>query len=88
MKRIRISNPLALAVLVVAVYALPASAEGLFWKSYAELGPGLSLAGGSPRAALAMSAGLDFGLLELGSYAVLEPMEFGRPDLIQSGAAR
>jgi hypothetical protein len=77
---------LSLALYFVAVGA--ASADGLTWRSYAELGPGCSFVGGGVKSQLEMDVGIILGSFELGARYAAVPFEFGSPDLIQVGAAR
>jgi hypothetical protein len=72
----------------LALVALPrvVSAEGFTWKSYAEAGAGLSMAGGAARPVLATDAGFFIGNVEIGTSLVMLPLEFGSPDLLVAGA--
>jgi hypothetical protein len=78
----------ALLLVFMALVALPrlVSAEGFTWKSYAEAGAGLSMAGGVARPVLATDAGFFIGKIEIGTSLVILPLEFGSPDLLVAGA--
>lgn len=78
---------LVLAALILAGAAGPASAgEGISWRSYAEIGGGVTAAGGEVRPLAALETGIYLGGVELGTYLHLVPLEFGSPDLIRQGA--
>lgn len=79
----------AILLIVFAVLvALPGlvGAQGVTWKSYAEVGAGLSLAGGRAKPALTTDAGFYIGNVEIGTSLVVLPLEFGSPDLLVAGA--
>lgn len=77
----------AALVLLLALAAVPsARAEGLTWESYAEIGAGLSLAGGAARPILALDSGIMLGGFEFGTCLAALPLEFGSPDLVRAGA--
>lgn len=76
----------ALAAALTLAAAGEASAQGLAWNSYAEIGAGVALAGGVARPIVAFDAGIELGGLELGTYIAALPLEFGGTDLIQAGA--
>jgi hypothetical protein len=60
--------------------------EGVSWRSYAELGGGVSISGGMLRPLATIESGLFLGAVELGSYVHVLPLEFGSPDLLQAAA--
>lgn len=72
------------ALILMGVFG--ANAEGISWRSYAEIGVGLSMGGGIPRSVYTLDTGIFIGSLELGSYIAVLPLEFGQPDLLKAGA--
>jgi hypothetical protein len=91
-ERVGTGGDLKVAVILflafLALLALPrlVSAQGFTWKSYAEAGAGLSLAGGTARPVLVTDAGFFIGNVEIGTSLVILPLEFGSPDLLVAGA--
>jgi hypothetical protein len=91
-RRVHTDESLRVAVALVLVFltlvALPrlVSAQGFTWKSYAEAGAGLSLAGSAARPVLVTDAGFFIGNFEIGTSLVILPLEFGSPDLLVAGA--
>jgi len=79
---------LALAIAGSVFMAPKAFAGDLSWKSYAELGAGVSFAGGRANPLLSLDSGIMLGPIELGCYTVAVPTELGSPDLVQEGFAR
>jgi hypothetical protein len=74
----------ALFLVFLGLVALPrfVSADGFTWKSYAEAGAGLSLAGGIARPVMVTDVGILWGKFEIGTYLAILPLEFGSPDLL------
>lgn len=79
---------LVIGLIFLGLSALPniVSAQGFTWKSYAEAGGGISLAGGSVRPVMTSEAGFLIGRLELGTSLAILPLEFGNPDLVTAAA--
>ena len=74
-----------LLIAAAMIMTAPAFAqEGLSWRSYTEVGGGISLSGGQIRPLAALESGIFLGAVELGGYIQLLPLEFGSPDLIQA----
>ncbi|HAE22316.1 MAG TPA: hypothetical protein DCG47_08355 [Spirochaetaceae bacterium] len=79
----RVATLFALSLIVIASAG---AQDGMSWRSYAELGGGISVSGGDIRPLVAIESGLFLGAVELGSYVHLLPLEFGSPDLLQAAA--
>ncbi len=74
---------LALALMVITSAG---AQDGLSWRSYAEIGGGISISGDELRPLATLESGIFLGAVELGTYIHVLPLEFGSPDLIQAAA--
>ena len=78
---------LALSFAAAMMMTVPVAAQdGFSWRSYAEVGGGISVTGGELRPLVALESGIFIGAVELGSYIQVLPLEFGSPDLVEAAA--